>query len=88
MEIFSKGLYQHPKFKGKSSIKKVLPVLCPELSYGDLEIQNGNAAVIQWHHATDGRLSAEEQQNTFKNLLAYCHLDTLAMVRIWKVLRN
>ena len=47
MEIFSKGLYQHPKFKGKSSIKKVLPVLCPELSYGDLEIQNGNAAVIQ-----------------------------------------
>jgi len=88
MEIFSKGLYQHPKFKGKSSIKKVLPVLCPELSYGDLEIQNGNAAVIQWHHATDGRLSAKEQQNTFKNLLAYCHLDTLAMVRIWEVLKN
>ena len=88
MEIFSKGLYQHPKFKGKSSIKKVLPVLCPELSYGDLEIQSGNTAVIMWHRATDGRFSAEEQQNTFKNLLAYCHLDTLAMVKIWEVLEK
>ncbi len=80
------GLYQHPRFKGSASIKAVLPVLCPELSYKNLEIQNGSGAVIQWHHATDGRFSAEEQQNTFKNLLAYCHLDTLAMVRIWEVL--
>ena len=82
------GWYQHPAFKGSASIKYVLPVLCPELSYKNLEIQNGNAAVIQWHHATDGRLSAEEQKNIFKHLLAYCHLDTLAMVRIWEVLRD
>ena len=85
---FSKGLYQHPGFKGSASIKSVLPILCPDLSYKNLEIQSGGNAVIHWHHATDGRLSAEEQQNTFKNLLAYCHLDTLAMVRIWEVLRE
>ena len=82
------GLYQHPRFKGSASIKAVLPILCPDLGYKNLDIQNGSAAVIQWHHATDGRFSAEEQQNTFKNLLAYCHLDTLAMIRIWEVLKS
>ena len=87
-DIFTKGLYHHPRFKGKTSLKSVLPVLCPDLSYKNLEIQNGGAAIIQWHHATDGRFSVEEQQNIFKNLLAYCHLDTLAMVRIWEVLNK
>jgi CRISPR/Cas system-associated exonuclease Cas4 (RecB family) len=38
---FKTGLYIHPDFKGKSSIKKVLPVLVPDLSYDTLGIQNG-----------------------------------------------
>ena len=87
-EIFSKDLYLHPDFKGSASIKKVLPVLCPELSYGDLEIQNGIDAVIQWHHMTDGRMSKSEAEQTYQDLLKYCHLDTWAMVRIWEELRR
>ncbi len=86
MEIFWDGLYQHPTFKGSASIKKVLPVLCPELTYQDLDIQNGMAAVIKWHHMTDSRLLPEEAEKTFQDLLKYCHLDTLAMVRIWEEL--
>ena len=44
MKVFSQGLYVHPDFKGSASIKKVLPVLCPELNYQGLEIQNGGDA--------------------------------------------
>ncbi|MFT6319871.1 MAG: hypothetical protein ACJAT4_000788, partial [Granulosicoccus sp.] len=83
MKVFREGHYQHPKFKGKTSIKKVLPILCPELSYQDLEIQNGGAAVIQWHHMTDGRMTEDQAKQTFQDLLKYCKLDTWAMVRIW-----
>jgi len=86
MKIFTQGFYVHPKFKGKTSIKKVLPVLCPELSYGDLEIQNGIAAVIKWHHMTDGRMSETEASQAYQDLLKYCCLDTWAMVRIWEEL--
>ena len=86
MKVFSQGLYMHPDFKGSASIKKVLPVLCPELSYQDLEIQNGGAAVIQWHHMTDGRMTEDQAKQTFQDLLKYCELDTWAMVRIWEEL--
>lgn len=84
---FQKGYYQHPDFKGKTSLKSVLPVLSPEVSYNDLAIQNGMIATIKWHHATDGRLSKKEQKQTFQDLLSYCDLDTLAMVKILEELR-
>jgi len=41
MKVFSENLYVDPKFKGRSSIKKVLPVLRPNLSYKDLGIGDG-----------------------------------------------
>ncbi len=88
LKVFSQGLYLHPDFKGSASLKDVLPVLCPELSYQDLEIQSGGAAVIQWHHMTDGRMTEEEAKDAFQDLLKYCKLDTWAMVRIWEELKK
>ncbi len=85
---FQKGYYQHPDFKGKTSLKSVLPVLSPEVSYADLAIQNGMVATIKWHHATDGRMTPQEQFATFEHLLKYCTLDTLAMVKILDVLQE
>ncbi len=85
---FQKGHYQHPDFKGKTSLKSVLPVLAEEVSYDDLIIQNGMVATIKWHHATDGRMDEKAQAETFENLLNYCELDTLAMVKIMKALRE
>lgn len=84
---FQKGHYQHPDFKGKTSLKSVLPVLAPSISYNDLAIQNGMIATIKWHHATDGRMDEKTQAATFENLLKYCELDTLAMVKILEVLQ-
>ncbi len=87
MQIFRQGLYLHPGFKGSNSIKDVLPVLCPELNYKDLEVvQSGTDAVVQWHHMTDGRVGAGARAATHEALLRYCELDTWAMVRIWEEL--
>ena len=88
MEIFQKQLYVHPGFKGKVSIKKVLPVLAPALSYKDLEIQEGGAAMEAWYEMVFGNKSPEEQQAVAANLLKYCCLDTYAMYVIWKELIN
>lgn len=80
MEPFKKGYYSHPEFEGSASIKNVLPVLIPELSYGDLEVQDGMAASITYANLKDK--NTVEKEKTRQALLAYCHLDTLAMVKI------
>lgn len=85
---FQKGYYQHPDFRGKTSLKSILPVLAPEVSYKVLNIQNGMIATIKWHHATEGKVSAKAKKQIIKDLKKYCHLDTLAMVKILDVLRE
>ena len=82
MLIFRKGYYSHPDFKGKNSLKSVLPVLCPDTTYKNLAIQNGAVAAIQWGLATSDKVTEKEADQIFDDLLKYCHLDTLAMVKI------
>lgn len=87
MKIFADRLYIHPEFKGRSSIKKVLPVLVPDLKYTDLGISEGLTASISWYRAaTWNTISDEERQRIFADLDKYCELDTLAMVEIYRVL--
>jgi CRISPR/Cas system-associated exonuclease Cas4 (RecB family) len=89
MKVFSENLYIDPKFKGRSSIKKVLPVLKPELSYGELGIGDGLTASISWFRAaTWDTLEESEREKIFENLKEYCHLDTLAMVEIYNELAS
>lgn len=84
MKIFSDNLYVHPAFKGSSSIKKVLPVLCPHLSYKELGIGDGLTASISWYRAVKwDNLDDAIRNKTFSDLDAYCHLDTKAMVEIF-----
>lgn len=85
MDIFKRD-YVDAEFDGSTSIKKVLPVLCPKLSYADLDVQSGSAAMDAW-----ARMIKEcpEQSNLIaKSLLDYCKLDTLAMVEIYRFLKN
>ncbi len=87
MKIFSDKLYIHPDFKGRSSIKKVLPVLCPDLSYAGLGIGDGLTATISWFRAvTWNSLNDAERTKIFDDLEKYCELDTWAMVRIFNEL--
>lgn len=89
MEIFSKCLYVDYKFHGSCSIKNVLPVLVPSLSYKDLTINQGDQAMMTWYNLVHGEISkgknfGVKKQAMAGSLLEYCKLDTLAMVEIWK----
>ncbi len=85
LETIFKDDYRHPGFKGRTSIKKVLPVLCPEFSYKDLDIQNGTEAMENWNRVIfDEELEEADRAKIEESLLEYCKLDTLAMVKIFK----
>ncbi|MCP4602390.1 MAG: DUF2779 domain-containing protein [Proteobacteria bacterium] len=85
---FKSGDYSHYDFHGSASLKSVLPVLVPSLSYEELEIQNGadvSLLATRWY---ENDMSEDEWEKTCENLQKYCHLDTLAMVEILKKLRQ
>lgn len=88
MDIFQKQHFIHKDFRGKYSIKKVLPVLVPELTYKDLDIQEGTAASLSWNRLTTELLSEKDKQKIITDLKKYCGLDTLAMYAIWKELHS
>jgi hypothetical protein len=88
MEVFSKQHYVHQGFKGSSSIKYVLPVIVPEFSYKEMEIQNGLVASIRWYDSVMGVVGEEQAKENYEALLKYCCLDTLAMVKIYDYLAH
>lgn len=79
--------YEHPDFCGSKSLKAVLPVLVPSLSYKTLDIQEGGDAPAVWNLMLSAN-SETERQEWDRRLRAYCKLDTLAMVEIHKVLQE
>lgn len=81
-DIINLGFYLHPKFKGSWSLKNVLPVMVPELSYEEMEICKGDQAMTAWWALINGTLSDEEADKTKTALLRYCELDTWAMVKM------
>ena len=86
LEDLFKSAYVDVQFDGSTSIKKVLPVICPALNYSDLEVQDGASAMVLWkqmHTATPS--DADEIAQT---LLAYCKRDTLALVKIYRFLKS
>jgi hypothetical protein len=86
-DIFHKQFYVHPGFKGKTSIKNILPVMVPSLTYKELEIQNGGAATEAWYEMVYGQISSEDKQKISEGLKKYCGRDTYAMVAIWQKLQ-
>ena len=79
--------YSHPAFGGSNSLKNVLPVLVPYLSYQGLDIREGNDAQAVWDLMI--RTTNEAKKNDMINhLKKYCKLDTLAMVGIHKALQE
>lgn len=85
-EIVNQGHYLHPGFRGSWSIKRVLPVMVPELSYEGLSICKGDQASTAWWNIAFGQVSAEQEGELAEALLRYCELDTLAMVEIYRQL--
>jgi hypothetical protein len=70
---------------GSHSIKHVLPALVPDLSYENLAIADGEMAMLAY--ARLAKISdMDEKKKIRQDLLEYCRLDTLGMVRIWEKL--
>lgn len=87
---FQSGYYYNKAMGGSFSIKSVLPALFPndpELDYHNLDqIHNGGEAMTVFPQIKD--MPPEEQEKTRHNLLEYCKLDTLAMVKLWEKLKE
>jgi len=78
--------YYHPSQQGSWSIKKVLPAVVPGLRYDALDgVQDGGMAMEAFLEAIHPDTPTERKNQIEQQLLAYCKLDTYAMVRLWQV---
>lgn len=76
--------YYHPSQQGSWSIKAVLPALCPGPRHAELEgVQDGGMAMQAYLEALAPATSQARKDQIRRQLLDYCALDTLAMVRLW-----
>lgn len=79
-----KSHYYHPEMRGSFSIKRVLPVIAPDLDYAGLgEVQEGTGAQVAYLYAVfDPATTPERKADLERKLLAYCKQDTWAMVEV------
>ena len=82
MTPFSKMWCFYRDFMGSASVKKVMPVLAPELSYQDLSVGDGLLARRLWTETVMGGKNQDKREQVISDLSLYCTLDTYAMVRI------
>ena len=87
---FQKRYYYTKEMKGSYSIKYVLPALFPDdpaLNYGNLEgVHNGGEASSTF--LAMQKMDKTEIETWRKHLLAYCKLDTFAMVKVFVKLQE
>ena len=87
LELVFKEGYVDIAFGGSTSIKKVLPRLVPDLKYDGLAVASGTDAMEAWGQFISTS-DENERDELEEKLLAYCKLDTLAMVRIFEVIEG
>ncbi len=86
MMPFASDWYVDRGFHGSASIKNVLPILAPQLSYKALGIQEGGSAQRLWMEAILDGKHPDQKEKILSDLVEYCGLDTLAMVEIYEAL--
>lgn len=85
---FKNRFLYHWQMNGSYSIKAVLPALVPELAgYSELDIRDGEMAMDAYFRM-QGLTDSAEIERIRRALLAYCRLDTFAMVKILEKLRE
>lgn len=89
LEPITRRNFYAPSQHGSWSLKAVLPAICPELDYSELDgVQNGDHAQQAYIEAIDPDTVAQRRDEIRRQLLDYCELDTLALVRMWDVFRR
>lgn len=89
MYPFAARHYYHYKQNCSHSIKVVLPALVPQMEsvYNELNLVHNDGEAMECFGALES-MPKEKQIEYRKALLAYCKLDTLAMVEIIKALEK
>jgi hypothetical protein len=88
LELIIRKNYYDINFHGRTSIKKILPVLIPSMNYDGLDICEGGDASAAFAFMAMGLYGQEKIKETKDNLLKYCAQDTFAMIRIHQFLIN
>ena len=70
---------------GSSSIKKVQPILAPDLSYKDLEVQSGTDAIESYIQIVQGELIGESAKEKDRQMIEYWKND---MYILWNFFIN
>jgi len=84
---FQQKYFYTKEMKGSYSMKTLLPIIAPELSFDDLKIKNGVSALTAFEHlATETDLF--KLQETREALIEYCKLDTYGLVKIFQLLEH
>ena len=81
-DVFKEG-YVDIAFAGLTSIKKVLPVIVPNLTYEGMDVASGTDAMEAWIRLI-AMPNGAEKDRLRETMLEYCKLDTYAMVRIFE----
>ena len=81
MDPFKKKDLYFWQMNGSYSLKAVLPLLVPELTYDCMEVSDGGMAMEAYARMCKSEIPKELAQIR-KALLDYCRLDTLGMMRI------
>ena len=87
---FQSGWYYNREMGGSFSIKSVLPALFPDdpqLNYHNLEVVHNGSEAMELFPQIEFMAPAEKE-TARRNLLKYCELDTLAMVKVWEKLKK
>ena len=88
MTPFDKMWFFDKDFFGSASIKKVLPIMVPELTYKELDISDGLLARRTWTETILKEKNQDTRDKTMSDLSKCCTLDTYAMVRILEELQQ
>ena len=81
-----KSIY-HWRLNGSYSIKDVFPAMVDGYSYENLPISDGEMASAAWVRMVQEG-DKDEKERIYKELLEYCHMDTLVMVMIHKAMKT
>ena len=83
-----KAHFYHPDFSGSFSIKAVGPALIPDLGYDQLDaVADGMAAAGAFYSISAGQVGPGQDPEAIRHdLLRYCELDSLAMVKVYQAL--
>jgi hypothetical protein len=84
---FRQKNYYCYQMEGSYSLKAVLPALINDLSYNVMAISDGNMAMDAYYRMCN-ETDPTEVERIRKELLEYCRIDTLAMVKILEKLKN